>query len=88
MIENPGKNKCLYIFESFNYVRINVSPNINQKLFSALMDSKTWIDLNDHEKEGTFVDSKGRAPLFRHWNVYEPNDFWGEDCAQVSRIKK
>jgi len=42
-----------------------------------------WLGLTDEEEEGHFVWWGGFEPPYVNWNPGEPNDWGGEDCAQL-----
>ncbi|PIK38450.1 putative echinoidin isoform X2 [Apostichopus japonicus] len=42
-----------------------------------------WLGLNDKSKEGRFDGTDGCPPKFTFWDVNEPNNLRGEDCASI-----
>ncbi len=42
-----------------------------------------WIGFNDRATEGTFLWAFGDPVTYTNWSEWEPNDYYGEDCAQI-----
>ena len=45
--------------------------------------TQAWIGLSDRRTENDFLAVTGGHPLFQPWGAGEPNDQFGEDCAEI-----
>ena len=54
-----------------------------RQLFVQSGSTQIWIGFNDIASEGAFVWTDGSPVTFTAWNVGEPNNSGGEDCADM-----
>lgn len=48
--------------------------------------TKAWLDISDQLIEGKFVYPDGRVPEYQPWKYGEPDDWFGEDFADVELL--
>ena len=62
---------------------VPLSDEENKFIADLNYHEDTWLDINDLETEGTFVDNDGNPITYSNWYANEPNDWGGEDIAHI-----
>jgi V8-like Glu-specific endopeptidase len=62
---------------------VTIDNSYENDFVSELSSTAFWIGLNDISQEGVFVWISGSTSAYRNWNIGEPNDLGGEDCAHI-----
>merc|ERR1712048_1262302 len=64
----------------------NHKENDLLKSMSPGYSNNIWINANDKNKEGVFVDSLGQKINWVNWEANEPNNAGNEDCVVIGKF--
>ena len=62
---------------------VPLSDEENTFIANLNYNEDTWLDINDIENEGTFVDNEGNPITYSNWHSGEPNNLYEEDIAHI-----
>ena len=60
-----------------------LNRSVRESMASRFAATSMWIGLTDASEEGSWSWVSGAPVSFEDWKPGEPNDFGGEDCAQL-----